>query len=385
MNKQLLTRLDLVAWTVVALVVVGVLAINNLSDPARRGATVAYIYPAYSGISNVWFASVNDPTQKEQVTFTEYGIYDFAVSADGTYVAYSERTEPTGLHEIMLLNLNNKQITQVTNCVAEEADCRAPAFRPTGNAIAYERLNTNTGIGTGIGVTRIWLADLSTTPYDNQPLSQDSNFVGYQPQWAADGNSLAFYSSDLANPGILVYNFNPSEGDQTLKFVPSQNGVVGALSPNGSQLVFPEYSRRTDGNAAPFLRLADLEGLSFIDLTNPEDNIDDIDAVWYPDGKRLVILRRYLDERFTRGYQLFTLDLADKSVTPLLVDQNFSHGYFSFDSSGTMITMQRFGFDPNNAAGTTPGVWTLNLATNAMTLLSDNAFSPRWVIGAPSE
>lgn len=376
-SPKLITPLDFISWIVIAVVAVIVLAINNLGDPARMGATVAYIYPAMGDVSNVWFSSVDDPSNQEQVTFTDYGIYDFAVSADGQYLAYSERIEPTGLHEIMLMNLNNRQITQITNCVADEADCRAPTFRPTGNAIAYERLNTNTGVGTGIGVTRIWLADLSSVPYDNQPLSQDDNFVGYQPTWAADGNSLAFYSSDIANPGILVYNFNPNAGDQTLKFVPSLNNAVGALSPNGSQLVFPEYNRRPDGNAYSYLRIADLEGLEFVDLTNPEDNIDDIQSQWFPNGEQIAIVRRYTDERYSQGFQLYTLDLRDMGVQPLLVDEAYSHGFFSFDATGTMIVLQRFQLGGNNAVG----VWVLNVETNTLTQMIENAFHPRWVVG----
>jgi Tol biopolymer transport system component len=378
----LLTRLDLAAWVIVGGIILFLLVVNNRLTEAVTTPTVGYLYPAYGGVQNVWFAPVEKPEEARQITFSEHGIYDFAASADGRYLAYSERIEPSGLHEIMLMNLQTRQVTQVTNCVAAQADCRSPMFRPTGGAIAYERVNTNTGVGSGIGVIRIWLADISRQPYDNQPLSQDSSFIGHSPRWARDGNSLAFYSSDIANPGILVYNFNPAEGQQTLKFVPSQYGVTGALSPNGQQLVYPDLSRRPDGQVYSFLRLADLAGLRYEDLTSPEDAVDDTDAMWNPDGETITIARRYTDERYTRGYQLYDLRVSDGQATPLLVDEAYSHGFFEPDKTGRLVVLQRFPLNADNPVSSSPQVWVIDRQSKALTLITDNAFHPRWIVGA---
>ncbi len=383
MNRWI-TRLDITAWSITALTLALVAALTTQSDPRRIGPAVAFMYPALGGVQNVWIAPVADPAAAEQVTFAPLGVYDFGVSPDGSYLAYSERTAPTGLHEIMLMNLNTRQVTQLTQCVQDNADCRTPVFRPGGRVIAYERVNANTGIGTGIGVVRIWLADYSRQPYETVPLSPDSQFIGYGPEWSLDGNVLAFYSSDIASPGILVYNLNPAEGAQTLKYVPSQYGTVGGLSPNGQRLVFPDMYRRVDGQVYSFLRIADLNGLDFVNFTNPEDEVDDTEAVWHPDGTRVTIVRRYTDDRFTRGYQLYDIDTATGAASPLLVDPAYSHGFFSYDTSGQMIVLQRFPFDPQTATGSNPQVWTLNVTTGELTLISDNAFHPRWVYGVDS-
>lgn len=380
MNRWI-TKLDVVALSLSAGVLALVAVLTTQSDPRRIGPAVAYMYPALGGVQNVWIAPIDNPAAAEQVTFAPLGIYDFGVSHDGTYLAYSERTAPTGLHEIMLMNLNTRQVTQLTRCVEENADCRTPVFRPGGRVLAYERVNANTGIGTGIGVVRIWLADISRQPYETVPLSPDSQFIGYGPEWSLDGNVLAFYSSDIASPGILVYNLNPSEGAQTLKYVPSQYGTVGGLSPNGQRLVFPDMYRRLDGQVYSFLRIADLNGLDFVNFTNPEDEVDDTEAVWHPDGTRVTIVRRYTDDRFTRGYQLYDIDVATGAATPLLVDPAYSHGFFSYDNSGQMIVLQRFPFEAQTATGSNPQVWTLNVATRELTLISENAFHPRWVYG----
>jgi len=379
--KRWITRLDVVALSVSAAVLALVALLTQQSDPRRIGPAVAFLYPALGGVQNVWLAPIENPSAAEQVSFAPLGIYDFGVSPDGTYIAYSERTAPSGLHEIMLLNLNTRQVTQVTQCVAENADCRTPVFHPSRRVIAYERVSANTGIGTGVGVVRIWLADISRQPYETLPLSSDSQMIGYGPEWSLDGSTLAFYSSDIASPGILVYHFNPTEGAPTLKYVPSQYGTVGGLSPDGQRLVFPDMYRRADGQVYSFLRIADLEGLDFVNFTNPEDEVDDIEAVWHPDGTRVTIVRRYTDDRFTRGYQLYNVDVSTLQAAPLLVDPAYSHGFFSYDSSGQMIVLQRFPFDPQTVAGSSPQVWALEAATGRLTLISDNAFHPRWVYG----
>lgn len=363
-----------------------VVLLTTRSDPRQAGPTVAYTYPADGGVQNVWIAPVADPTQAEQLTFTAYGIFDFGVSRDGDYLAYSERTEPTGLHEIMLMNLNTRQITQITACVAASADCHTPVFRPAGNALAYERVSVNnSAIGQGAGAARIWLADLTRQPYDNQPLSPDPQFIGSGPEWSLDGNSLALYSSDESNRGIMVYNFNPAGGDKTLRFVPSLYGVVGALSPDGTQLVYPDIYQSSSSNSYAFLRLADLNGLNFVNFTSADDSVDDIRAVWKPDGSAVTVVRRYTDERYTQGYQLYDVRVDDQSVTPLLVDPAYSHGFFSYDVSGTLIVLQRLPLVSSGATRTGPQVWTYNVATHDLTLIADSAFQPRWVYSASGD
>lgn len=380
-----LSRLDIVVWTLVLIIIAILFALSQLTQQARIGTSIAYLYPAYGGIQNVWLSPLDTQSEPFQLTFAQDGIYDFGVSTDGNFLVYSERIEPTGLHELMMINMVTRQVTQLTNCVAEEVDCRAPAFRPQGNALAYERVSANTGVGTGVGVVRVWLIDLSTRPYSNRPLTQDSNFIGHSPVWSEDGSALSFYSSDLSNPGIMLYTFSPTEGDPTLKFIPSQYGVPGALSPNGQQVVFPDLSRRPDDKVYSFLRIADLAKLEYVNLTNPEDEIDDTDAEWHPDGEHLAIVRRYTDERFTRGFQLYYMTLADKSVKPLIVDEAYTHGFFAFDRTGERMVLQRFPLDPSAPTGSNPQVWVYDMATQALRQVADNAFYPRWVNGESGE
>ena len=38
---------------------------------------------------------------------------------------------------------------------------------------------------------------------------RDKQVVGHSPIWSADSNTVAFYSADVTQPGILIYDFIP--------------------------------------------------------------------------------------------------------------------------------------------------------------------------------
>ena len=390
-----LSRFDLTVLLVALALGAAVLILTILSDPGRQGPMVAYLSPAYTNTDevraqNIWMAPVDDPDAAVQLTDSEMGIYNFSVSPDGRYIAYAERDAETRLNELWLLSLQTGRVNRLTNCVAEDADCRTPVFREGGDVLAYERVAVNTNVSSlGPGAIRIWLLDLRTQPYTTRPLADDSQFIGHSPQWSESGTTIAFYSSDITNPGVMVYNFMPGDEDKSLKFVPSNHGTVGTLSPNGRQLIFPELTQRVEVyNDAPvqrlytYLKIADLAELEFRDLTNPEDPIDDTAAVWHPDGQRVAIERRYTDERYTRGYQIFMLDVASGEVEPLIFDERYSHGFFEWNDSGAAMVVQRFTLtnpDGSSAVDARPEIWVKDLETGSLVLVASNAFHPRWV------
>jgi Tol biopolymer transport system component len=336
---------------------------------------VAYLTPI-SPPSNIWIADPLNPQGARQVTFSPTGIYDFSISPDGTSIAFSEIDPLSDSLEIKILNIDTGGLVQVTNCTAEDSRCSAPTWRPDGGMIAYERINLNNDLSTaGSGPTRIWLLDMTTTPPSTRPLFTDNQRLGYSPVWSGDGSRLA--SFDTSSGGILVYSFI----DNSVVLVPNRSGSVGTLSPDGQQLVFPEML--LDGNMTrSTLKIADLLTSNFTDLTNPNEPIDDVAPNWNPDGQRLAIGRQYLDDRYTRGTQIYLYDTQDGSSTPLVTDDRYTNGYFSWDPTGQQLVMQRFAELDENGDLTqfaTPEVWTYNLTTDTLTLIAPDANRPRWV------
>jgi dipeptidyl aminopeptidase/acylaminoacyl peptidase len=374
---------DLTVAVIALLLVLILFALNTLGDPARRGAMVVYLYPASGDVPNIWLVPINEPSQAKQITFSAMGIYDFDVSLDGRWIAYSMRDEEKRMRDIYTLDLQTGNSKQITFCADESAECYTPAFHPDGSAIAYIHSTVNSDSVGGYGAPRIWLMDLVGGSL--RPLADDSQMIGHSPQWSLDGNSIAFFSADLANPGVMVYNFNPQNSeDPTLNFVPAYNGSVGSLSPNGRSLIFPDLVNRGD-QVYTHLKIVDFtqNPPTFRNLTEPNEPIDDIAVQWHPDGSGATLIRRYSDERWTRGYQLYDIDIETGAVLPLLVDEHYSHHFFTWDLTGENLLMQRLPLlqdDGNINAQARPEIWVLNTKTGNLTKITDSAYFPRWVL-----
>jgi len=341
---------------------------------AVRRPRVAYLSPATGTPYNIWVADPADLASAQQVTFSPSGIFNYSVSPDGSQIAFSERNSNTGTSDIKLLDLDSGTVQQLTNCV--DADCTTPVWRPDGQVIGYERVELNTNFNqVGVSPTRIWLLDLATTPATTRPLFSDSQMLGYGLQWSADGNRITVF--DYNSQGILFHQFQP----ESTIVIPSRYGSVGALSPDGTRVIYPEVLL-TESEARSYLQLVDLVTQDIRPMTAPDDPIDDDTAAWSPDGTRLAIGRRYLDDRFTRGKQLYLMNPDDSSVEALLVDPAYQLGSFVWDPNGTQLVLQRFPDptvmnDPTNPGK--PEIWTIDVATKTLTQIADDAFYPRWV------
>ncbi|MEO8608577.1 MAG: Ig-like domain-containing protein [Chloroflexota bacterium] len=339
-----------------------------------RHPRVAYLAPATGTPYNIWIADPTDLSSAKQITFSPSGIFNYSVSPDGSKIAFAERNTNTGTSDIKLLDLDTNALQQLTNC--QDADCTTPVWRPDGQVIGYERVELNsTFTQVGVSPTRIWLLDLTSTPPSTRPLFSDSQMLGYGLQWSDDGNRITVF--DYNSQGILFHQFNP---DSTI-VIPSRYGSAGWLSPDGTRVIYPEVLLQTS-EARSYLQLVDLKTQQIKALTSPDDPIDDDTAAWSPDGKMLAIGRRYLDDRFTRGKQLYLMNPEDSSVQAVLVDPQYQIGSFVWDPNGTQLLLQRFPDpvamgDPNNPGK--PEVWTVDVTTKALTKIADDAFLPRWV------
>ena len=378
------TRYAIIALlAIVALVIaLGAVVIPGLSN---RGLRVAYLKQADSGGAyNLWIADPDSPEKARQITFTRYGVLDYDVSGDGRYIAYTERGFENPASEIILLDLRAGQIQPLTDCRALNVDCASPRFRPGDNRlIAYQRTEHNVVVdetGREGDVSYIWLIDRSNGEIATFPLINETQLAGTDPEWSADGSRLAFY--DPINLGIVVYDFAAGEAGSTtpFRFIDNNFGLTGALSPDGRQLVFPQMVFDGLRNRA-YLQLADLDRGFFQLLTLPDEFADDQFAAWSPDGRYVAIARQYIDERYTRGAQIYRVDMTDGSATPLIDDPEYSSTFVAWSPDGTKLAIQRFhptGDSGNIYSEGTIEVWTYDMETGDLTKIAENARSPLW-------
>ncbi|MEZ4672065.1 MAG: Ig-like domain-containing protein [Anaerolineae bacterium] len=340
-----------------------------------RSARLAYLAPATSTPFNLWISDPADPSSARQITTSPSGIYDYDISPDGSQIAFSEKNSNTGTMDIKLLDLESGVVEQLTNCA--DAECKTPVWRPDGQIIAYERIDLNSNLSQQVGAspTRIWLLDLSSKPATTRPMFSDSQILGYGLRWSADGSRVSMY--DYGSQSILIYDFRTD----TTELIPSRYGTPGELSPDGTKVIYPEI-QLTESQAISYLQMANLTTKELARVSNPDDPVDEDTAIWSPDGSFLIVGRRYLDERATRGRQLYKVSPVDGSSEPLLVDARYQNGFFSLDPTGTQLVIQRFPDpvamnDPNNMG--IPEIWVLSLLDKSLTKVTDNAIFPRWV------
>jgi Tol biopolymer transport system component len=351
-----------------------VLSDYQFSFSVRR-PEVAYLAPADGVPINIWIAIPGVEGSERQITQSPGGIFDYSVSPDGQYIAFSETNAATNTEDIKIIDLETGSLRQVTNCV--DSSCTNPVWRPDGQVLAYERVDYNTDIeGVGISPTRVWLIDLTQEPAATTPLFADSQILGYNPQWSADGSRISIF--DRGSASILIYDFRDDSGLS----IPTRAGTSGALAPDGLSLIFPEVVLQEGQEARTFLQVVDLTGNAVNPLPGTTAAASDEEARWSPDGASVIVRRRYLDERYTRGHQLAQIDVATGAVRDLTDNERFSNGFFSWDATGEQLVVQRLSlFDdqgqPDNLAR--PQIWTYDLATGTFTFVVNNAFYPRWV------
>ena len=375
-----LTKLDTIVMITIALCITGVALAGVITNPANRTPRVAYLYPAYGGITNVWASDIDNPDEAQQLTFSELGIYDYDVSPDGHFLVFAEHAGKEGeLATLRMLDIPNNKVIELVDCVTSNAYCTTPSFSPDGHLLAYQRTESFDG---RFGLSRIWLVDMTSTNYETIPLIADTQVVGHSPIWSQDNNTIAFYSADTTQQGILIYDFVPrGDDDIQLRFIPSSHGTMGTISPNGQQIIFPEI---VQGQNAYYshLRIADLHNKEFSSFTDPQEPIDDVVAGWNPKGRTVAFARRYSDDRWTQGYQLYLMDATAKAdATPLVFDKHYNTSYFRWNSSGERLVLQRFPL--LNEDGTVnskgmPEIWVYDVERDTLTFVKENAFIPQW-------
>ncbi|MBI5960203.1 MAG: Ig-like domain-containing protein, partial [Chloroflexi bacterium] len=123
-----------------------------------RTPRAVYLAPSDEYDRNLFMTDLEDGSVY-QLTASENGVEDFAVSPQGNEIAYAQYNAD-GSSDLWILHLINQTNRQITNCV--DARCFGPAWNADGTQVAYNREDYNSGLGLGPSSSRVWVVDVKS-------------------------------------------------------------------------------------------------------------------------------------------------------------------------------------------------------------------------------
>jgi Tol biopolymer transport system component len=294
---------------------------------------------------NVWITPVEPGASAQAVTREPYGVYDFAISPDGTRLVYAARRADGGA-DLRTVNLDGSGdgAADVLLCPGEA--CVSPAFAPGGQRLAYQRHVLVAGLSgaPALGPARIFARPLAAPP--NDPGQQLSAAEGRFPRWGPDGR-LSYL--DVSREAVVIHDLVTG----ALTFIPNTSGEMGAWSPDGSVIVYPELA--FPGAAADPGSLEEFSGAFYTYLTrvtiatnerqtlSGPEVVDDASPTFSPNGAWLAFGRKLqVQSQWTPGRQLWLMRPDGSQAHALTGDPLYNHSAFTFSPDSQRLAYMRF-------------------------------------------
>lgn len=184
----------------------------------------------------------------------------------GEAVVFTSYRDGVGTGELYRLDLNSRQLTRLTNNLAQDAD---PTWSSDGSKIAFAS-NLDEGI---------YQIYVMTAEGKNLRQLTDTQAGNYDPAWSPDGKKLAFWSDRDGNAEIYLMN---ADGSSPANLTQHEAwDWFPAWSPDGKQIIF---TSERDGNAEIYLM--NVDGSSQMNLS--QNPAKDEAPSWSPDGSQIL-------------------------------------------------------------------------------------------------
>jgi Tol biopolymer transport system component len=303
-------------------------------------------YLAGGTVPNLWISPVNGDLAARQLTTETVGVYDYAISPDGTQIAYGARRADGG-DDLRLVAVDGSGTTDLARCPGEA--CLSPVFSPDGQRLAYERHTLIAGLNgqPSPGPASVYVLDPATGAA--QQMSQpDTRF----PRWGPDGR-LAYL--DTTRQAVVVQDLATG----AVTYVPDASGEMGTWSPDGKFMVYPEIvvppeptplptQAQGEGDANPanpffnYLLRVNIATNETLNLSG-SGALEDASPAYSPSGGWLAFGRTLqVNNQWTPGRQLWLMRPDGAEAHPLTGDPLYNHSAFTWSPDGALLAYMRF-------------------------------------------
>jgi Tol biopolymer transport system component len=347
---------------------------------------LVYLYPS-DRAADLYLMNPFSGTQLK-LTDSQAGILEYSINATGKAAYYDVKNELGGTSLYSIDGLDQLDASQsptqtlpVPTLLLDcgQSLCRNPQISPGGDFLAYER--TGLAGGQDPAYPRVWLLPLSEDPSAKPgapSLAGPLDHQTTQPSWSPSG-LLSYYDSSQA--GYVIQD--PHDGQSVL--FPNQTGQPGAWDPSSTYFLAPEISYVTTGQPgnttgtvignSHLMRFNRLGG-GVQDLTQL-DSLEDVAPVYSPDGKWIVLARKYLDAaHWTPGRQLWLMGPDGQEAHPLTNDPYYNHYDFSWSPDSKWLAYVRF---EETALTRPPEIWMVEVESTQAKKLVTGGYSPQWI------
>jgi TolB protein len=285
-------------------------------------------------------------------------VLDFALSPDGTQIAYSSYRDDEG-SDLFLIDSDGNNRRQILDCA--QGGCSNPSWEPNGRRIIYER---RTFTGGAPGPPRLWWLDLSSG--QTVPVFEDSQWLGSFARFSPDGRWLAYISP--GNQEIQLYD--QESGRSVL--IPSSSGEPANWSTDGESVLITEIDFSGEQYSI-YMYQVDVETAEVTQISG-ENQVIDGWPTWSPAGEWIAFNRKPPTSPI--GKQLWVMRVADGETIQLTNDPGLHHGPPSWSPDGRWLVFQRFAQAEQNAE---PEIWLLNVETREAKMLASPGIQPIWM------